>query len=611
MLLRKGRHSRFSWLNSSIIWAAALILLAIALRAILAAKGWPLLDSDEGTMGLMGMHIAFRGERPIFFYAQGYMGATEAYLAAIMFRLFGVSSFTLRLGLILIFALFLLGMYLLTSLLYNKKVALLTLALLASGSNPMLMRELIAVGGVPETWLAGTCLLLLTAWLALSSSADGSMRNRWPRLVAYFVWGGAAGFGLWSHMLILPFILVSGIVLLVFCWRELFSFAPLCLLVGLLIGSSPLIYYNLTAPPGKDTLFYAVHAMEAGGSPQLPLQVLLPMQLKGVLFISLPTITGANPLCYGSVYTLPLLHMGNIHDVRCTLVHTVWPLGVILLWLFAFGLTLRTLWALRSQFVNKGWSAEERRDAIRSSLHFALLVNGALPVILYMLSPNSAFYPVATSRYLAGALVSTPALLAPLVSGSNVVKPLALRLTSRVTLALRLARLSVVLRRGVLIVVGLVFVLGVFSTFTGLPTPPAVDRHEDVYYTQVSTQHLDVPAVQALNRQEAALIRDLLQRGARHIYSDYWTCDRLIFQSKERIICSVVQDTLAPGHNRYAPYSSIVKADPAAAYVFHAGSQPDTTFAQRMASSDEQFRTFKQYHRLALDGYAVYSINKI
>jgi predicted membrane-bound mannosyltransferase len=98
MLLRKGGHSRFPWLNGSIIWAAALILLAIALRAILAAKGWPLLDSDEGTMGLMGMHIAFRGERPIFFYAQGYMGATEAYLAAIMFRLFGVSSFTLPLG---------------------------------------------------------------------------------------------------------------------------------------------------------------------------------------------------------------------------------------------------------------------------------------------------------------------------------------------------------------------------------------------------------------------------------------------------------------------------------------------------------------------------------
>jgi hypothetical protein len=610
MSFRKGIHNRFPWLSTYGIWAIALILLAIVLRVILTAMGWPLLDSDEGTMGSMGMHIAFRGEHPAFFYAQGYMGATEAYLAALMFRLFGISSFTLRLGLILIFALFMLGMYLLTSLLYTKKLALLTLALLALGSNPMLMRELIAVGGVPETWLAGTFLLLLTAWLALSSSQDASMRNRWQRLVAYWAWGLAAGFGLWSHMLILPFILVGGVILLVFCWRELLSWAPLCLLAGLLIGCSPLIEYNLTAPPGKDTLFYAVHALQAGGTPQLPLHILLPMQLKGVFLISLPTVTGANPLCYGSVSDVHLLSLGSFHALRCTFVHTAWPLGVILLWLVAFVLTIRSLWRLRLPSSNSSPSSDRRKKAIRYSLHLALLINGAIPVLLYTLSPNSAFYPVATSRYMVGILVSTPALLWPLVTGSNVVKPLALRVTSQVTLALRLARMSVVLRRCALGLVILVFLLGVFSTFTGLPASPAVDQLEDVYYTQVSTHHLAVPAIQTLNQQEAALIRDLLRLGAKHIYSDYWTCDRLIFQSRERVICSVVQDTLAPGHNRYAPYSAIVKADPAAAYAFYAGSQPDRIFAQRMASSDEQYRNFKQYRRLLLDGYAVYVINK-
>lgn len=610
MLFRKARHGRFPWLNRYTLLAVALILLAVVVRVILTAKGWPLLDSDEGTMGLMGMHIAFRGERPIFFYAQGYMGATEAYLAAIMFRLFGVSSFTLRMGLILIFALFMLGMYLLTSLLYTRKLALLTLTLLALGSNPVLMRELIAVGGVPETWLAGTFLLLLTAWLALSSTPDTSMRNRWSRLIAYFFWGLAAGFGLWSHMLIVPFILVGGIVLLLFCWRELLSWAPLCLLAGLLIGTSLLIYYNLTAPPGKDTLFYALHAMEAGGTPQLPRHILLPMQLKGALQISLPTVTGANPLCYGSVSEVPLLRLGSVQDLRCTFVHTGWPLGVILLWLLALGLAIRSLWRLRPRSGGPTWSPDERREAIRSSLHLALLVNGAIPLFLYILSPNAAFYPVATSRYLVGMLVSMPALLAPLVTVSNVVKPLALRLTSQVTVALRLARLSLLLKSIIIVFVVLVFLLGVFSTFTGLPVPLTVDHHEDVYYTQVSTQHLDVPAVSALNQQESALIRDLLRLGAKHIYSDYWTCDRIIFQSRERIICSVVQDTLVPGHNRYAPYSATVKADPAAAYVFHVGSQPDITFAQRVASSNEQFRKFKQYRRLVLDGYAVYSINK-
>src|SRR5436309_15617320 len=93
MLFRKGSHGRFPWLNIYTIWAVPLILLAVMIRIVLTAKGWPLLDSDEGTMGLMGMHIAFRGEHPIVFYAQGYMGEKEAYLAAMMFRLFGICSF--------------------------------------------------------------------------------------------------------------------------------------------------------------------------------------------------------------------------------------------------------------------------------------------------------------------------------------------------------------------------------------------------------------------------------------------------------------------------------------------------------------------------------------
>lgn len=612
MMHSKGISSKLPKLGVSGVLAVAIILLAVALRIALIAQGWPLLDSDEGTMGLMGMHIAFRREYPLFFYAQGYMGAAEAYLAAILFRLFGVSSFTLRLGLVGMFALFLLGMYLLTSLLYSKKLALVTLALLALGSNPMLMRELIAVGGVPETWLSGTILLLLSSWLALTSSQDFSMRNRWRRLVAYGVWGLAAGFGLWSHMLIVPFILLGGGILLLFCWRELLSWAPVCLLLGLLISASPLIYYNLTAPAGKDTLFYALHAISAGGTPQLPLDVLLPMQIKGALFISLPTVTGANPLCYGAVSALHLARLSNFRDLRCSLVQAVWPLGVIVLWLMAAGLTIGALWRLRPrspQHTGSSGSSENRRSIILHATRLALLLNGAIPLLLYVTSPNSAFYPVATSRYLTGMLVTTPAILWPLWNGGAAIKPLALKFSERLTLAVRFARVSRFVRYGCLCLIGMVLLLGVFSTFTGIPAASAVDQQEDVYYTQISTQHLDVPAVQALNAQEAALIHDLLRIGAKRIYSDYWTCDRIIFQSKERIICSVVQDTLAPGHNRYPPYSVMVKADPGAAYVFRIGSLPDTTFAQHMASSDGQFKRFKQYRRLTLDGYAVYQLN--
>src|SRR6266849_6824787 len=113
------------------ICAFSIILTAILLRIILIGQQWPETNSDEGTLGLMALHIAYRGEYPIFFYGQGYMGTLEAYLAAFLYHLFGPSLFVLRLGLIILLALFFVSTYLLTTLLYNQKLALVTLIILS------------------------------------------------------------------------------------------------------------------------------------------------------------------------------------------------------------------------------------------------------------------------------------------------------------------------------------------------------------------------------------------------------------------------------------------------------------------------------------------------
>ena len=96
------------------------------------------------------------------------------------------------------------------------------------------------------------------------------------------------------------------------------------------------------------------------------------------------------------------------------------------------------------------------------------------------------------------------------------------------------------------------------------------------------------------------MIHDLLRLGIPHIYSDYWTCDRIIFESQEKIICGVIDDHLRPSHNRYPQYYAIVSADPHSAYVFSIGSSQSITFGQRAASSG------KRYQRLVLDGYVIY-----
>ena len=114
-------------------------------------------------MGLMALHIVQKGEHPTFFYGQDYMGSLEAYIAAAMFRLFGPSTFSLRLALIFLFVLFLISMYYLTSLLYTKKFALAVLILLSLGSDALLQRELEAIGGYPETILFGTLAFLIAS----------------------------------------------------------------------------------------------------------------------------------------------------------------------------------------------------------------------------------------------------------------------------------------------------------------------------------------------------------------------------------------------------------------------------------------------------------------
>src|SRR5258708_19833235 len=96
------------------LFALLIIALAIGLRLLLAALGWPTTNSDEDTIGLMARHIAYNGEHPFVFYPRNYLCAVEPYLGAAFFRLFGPSVFTLRLCIIFLESRFFSTIYLLT-----------------------------------------------------------------------------------------------------------------------------------------------------------------------------------------------------------------------------------------------------------------------------------------------------------------------------------------------------------------------------------------------------------------------------------------------------------------------------------------------------------------
>jgi len=54
------------------------------------------IDGDEAIVGLMARHIAFIGERPVFYWGKLYLGSLEAFTAAPLFRLFDSSTVLLN-----------------------------------------------------------------------------------------------------------------------------------------------------------------------------------------------------------------------------------------------------------------------------------------------------------------------------------------------------------------------------------------------------------------------------------------------------------------------------------------------------------------------------------
>ena len=59
-----------------------LLLVGLALRLAVIASPLGEIDGDEAVVGLMARHIAFLGERPVFYYGQPYLGSLEAFSAA-------------------------------------------------------------------------------------------------------------------------------------------------------------------------------------------------------------------------------------------------------------------------------------------------------------------------------------------------------------------------------------------------------------------------------------------------------------------------------------------------------------------------------------------------
>jgi hypothetical protein len=71
------------------------LLVALLIRVWLTVRTHGILDGDEALLGIQAEHI-LQGYRPVYFYGIPYFGSLEAYVAAILFAIFGPSVAVLR-----------------------------------------------------------------------------------------------------------------------------------------------------------------------------------------------------------------------------------------------------------------------------------------------------------------------------------------------------------------------------------------------------------------------------------------------------------------------------------------------------------------------------------
>src|SRR5438270_4778728 len=216
------------------IGLVALLLVGLAVRLAIIASPLGEIDGDEAVVGLMARHIAFLGERPVFYWGQPYLGSLEAFSAAPLFRVFDSSTVVLKLVPAAYSLAFLALSAILTRRLFGTGAALATAAYLALPPAMWAVWSTKARGGYAELLFLGQALVLATLALAQSPSRRLTL-----------LWGILVGLAFWTHLLAIVYVLPA-VVYLALALRGRWSAAGIGLgAVGALIGMTPLIIENL------------------------------------------------------------------------------------------------------------------------------------------------------------------------------------------------------------------------------------------------------------------------------------------------------------------------------------------------------------------------------
>ena len=191
------------------------LILAFGVRVAVSVLAYST-TVDTATPGLMAVNI-LKGEFPLFFYGQQYMGALEAYLAAVMFKLFGVSEITLSLSPILFSIGWIAGMYMLFKELFGHKAGIACVLVMTVPGWYVIWYSIASYGGYPGAFCFGTW----AAWLCFRIAwHDHSPASEWAHIL---VLGFICGLALWTNYLAAPYIIMGAAPLAAFLIRKKFK----------------------------------------------------------------------------------------------------------------------------------------------------------------------------------------------------------------------------------------------------------------------------------------------------------------------------------------------------------------------------------------------------
>ncbi|MCX5884004.1 MAG: hypothetical protein NTU74_20070 [Deltaproteobacteria bacterium] len=202
-------------------------------------------DADEAVFGMMAQAIVHLKEYPIIFWEAHYSGAPVAYVAAIIFKLFGDGFVQLHLAMMIVVLPGFLIFYHVYRRLFGGQVAFVAVLFLIFCPYLVLRYTTGVGGGYGESFL-GTALIILLSW----NIKDQTLNI--PAGVSYFLLGLTSGFFAYVHFYVLPAILVFAVPVL---WsvgvNRVKLFWRFCL--GGFVGIAPLIIYNFLNKGGTLT----------------------------------------------------------------------------------------------------------------------------------------------------------------------------------------------------------------------------------------------------------------------------------------------------------------------------------------------------------------------